>query len=332
VKNGMLGQIEQVSSTQMTVRLDVGRSVVFDLKDYAQVDHGYAATIHKSQGVTVDRAHVLATPGLDRHGAYVALSRHRDSVQIHYGRDEFEDLGKLTRVLSRERAKDMASDFAQRRDIHVPASMRPKEPPQHERGMFAGFKPASPVREPAAQAPEVDQHRAIERHARAAADVMRMDERGLPVLAHQRRALEEARQAVGKIGPHAVKDLERAYVRDPALAGETAAGRTQRAIRVLQLEAEVRADPRLRADQFVERWQGLERQRSALHRAGDMTGAGQVKERLGDMAKSLQRDPQMESLLRGRRAELGLPPEMGRSVGQGLIEYLGIGRGRGLGI
>ncbi|WP_232793137.1 hypothetical protein [Caulobacter hibisci] len=50
------------------------------------------------------------------------------------------------------------------------------------------------------------------------------------------------------------------------------------------------------------------------------------------MAKSLQRDPQMESLLRGRRAELGLPPEMGRSVGQGLIEYLGIGRGRGLGI
>ncbi|PXA77564.1 Ti-type conjugative transfer relaxase TraA [Caulobacter sp. D4A] len=335
VKNGMLGEIEQVSPTQMSVRLDVGRSVVFDLKDYAQVDHGYAATIHKSQGVTVDRAHVLATPGLDRHGAYVALSRHRDSVQIHYGRDEFEDLGKLTRVLSRERAKDMASDFAERRDIHVPASVRPKAPPQRERGMFAGFKPASPVREPAAAARGVgqfDQHRAIERHARAAVDVMRMDERGLPVLAHQRRALEEARQALGKISPHAAKDLERAYVRDPAMAGETAAGRTQRAIRVLQLEAEVRADPRLRADRFVERWQGLERQRTALHRVGDMSGAGQVKARLGDMAKSLQRDPQVESLLRGRRAELGLPPEMGRSVRQGLIECLGIGRGRGLGI
>lgn len=107
----MLGEIEQVSPTQMTVRLDAGRLdagrlVVFNLKDYAQVDHGYAATIHKSQGVAVDRAHVLATPGMDRHGAYVALSRHRDGVQIHYGRDEFEDLGKLTRILSRERAKD----------------------------------------------------------------------------------------------------------------------------------------------------------------------------------------------------------------------------------
>lgn len=335
VKNGMLGEIEQVSPTQMTVRLDAGRSVVFDLKDYAQVDHGYAATIHKSQGVTVDRAHVLATPGMDRHGAYVALSRHRDSVQVHYGRDEFEDLGKLTRILSRERAKDMASDFAERRDIHVPASMRPKAPPQPQRGMFDGFKPITPARQPAAPARDIgqlDQHRAIERHARAAADVMRMNDRGLPVLAHQRRALEGAREAMGKIGPHAAKDLERAYVRDPALAGETASGRTQRAIRVLQLEAEVRADPCLRADRFVERWQGLERQRSALYRDGDMTGTRQLKESMSAMAKSLERDPQVESLLRGRRAELGLPSNMGRSVGQGLIEYLGIGRGRGLGI
>jgi len=340
VKNGMLGEIEQVSPTQMTVRLDArrpdaGRSVVFDLKDYAQVDHGYAATIHKSQGVTVDRAYVLATPGMDRHGAYVALSRHRDSLQLHYGRDEFEDLGKLTRVLSRERAKDMASDFAERRDIHVPASMRAKEPPQRQRGMFDGFKPAGPTHQPAAPAREVgqsDQHRAIERHARAAADVMRMNDRGLPVLAHQRRALEDARDVMNKISPHAAKDLERAYVREPGLASETASGRTQRAIRVLQLEAEVRADPSLRADRFVQRWQGLERQRTALHRDGDMTGARQVKERMGAMAKSLERDPQVESLLRGRRAELGLPSDMGRSVGQGLSEYLGIGRGRGLGI
>jgi len=272
---------------------------------------------------------------MDRHGAYVALSRHRDSVQIHYGRDEFEDLGKLTRVLSRARAKDMASDFAERRGIHVPALMRAKEPPRRERGMFDGFKPASPTREPAAPERAVgrfDQNRAIERHARAAADVMRMNDCGLPVLAHQRRALEEAREAVGKIGPHAAKHLERAYVREPGLVTETATGRTQRAIRVLQLEAEVRADPRLRADRFVERWQGLERRRSALHREGDMTGARQVKERMGAMAKSLERDPQVESLLRGRRAELGLRVDMGRGVGRGLIEYLGIGRGRGLGL
>src|SRR3546814_159885 len=111
VKNGTLGQVERVSPDSMAVRLDDGRRIAFDLKDYAHIDHGYAATIHKSQGVTVDQAHVLATPGMDRHSAYVALSRHRDGVQLHYGRDDFADDRQLTRTLGRERAKDMASDY-----------------------------------------------------------------------------------------------------------------------------------------------------------------------------------------------------------------------------
>src|SRR3546814_776100 len=121
VRNGTLGKVEQVSPERMAVKLDDGRSVAFDLKDYAHVDHGYAATIHKSQGVTVDRAHVLATPGMDRHSAYVALSRHRDGVQLHYGRDDFGDDRRLVRTLSRERAKDMASDYGRDRDAEIRA-------------------------------------------------------------------------------------------------------------------------------------------------------------------------------------------------------------------
>ncbi|MDX3930224.1 MAG: AAA family ATPase, partial [Shinella sp.] len=110
VKNGTLATIERVSPEGMAVRLDDGRGVAFDTKDYAHVDHGYAATFHKSQGVTVDRAHVLATPGMDRHSAYVGLSRHRDDVQLHYGRDDFADQRQLVRALSRDRGKDMAGD------------------------------------------------------------------------------------------------------------------------------------------------------------------------------------------------------------------------------
>jgi len=108
VKNGSLGIVQSVDALRMAVLLDDGRSVAFDLKDYAHIDHGYAATVHKAQGVTVDRVHVLATPGLDRHAAYVALSRHRDGVELHYGRDDFADQARLVRTLSRERAKDMA--------------------------------------------------------------------------------------------------------------------------------------------------------------------------------------------------------------------------------
>ena len=101
VKNGTLGTIERVTPEGMTVRLDGGRQVAFDAKDYAGVDHGYAATFHKSQGVTVDHAHVLATPGMDRHSAYVGMSRHRDGAQLHYGRADFADQRQLVREIGR---------------------------------------------------------------------------------------------------------------------------------------------------------------------------------------------------------------------------------------
>jgi ATP-dependent exoDNAse (exonuclease V) alpha subunit len=97
----------------MTVQTDDGRSIAFDLKDYNRIDHGYAATIHKAQGMTVDRTHVLATPGMDAHGSYVALSRHRDGMDLHYGRDDFASQDKLINTLSRDRAKDMATDYEQ---------------------------------------------------------------------------------------------------------------------------------------------------------------------------------------------------------------------------
>src|SRR5271157_5465285 len=83
VKNGTLGTITAIDGAgegaQLTVRLDrdgASEVVVFGLAEYALIDHGYAATIHKAQSVTVERAHVLATPGMDRHLAYVALTRH----------------------------------------------------------------------------------------------------------------------------------------------------------------------------------------------------------------------------------------------------------------
>ncbi len=111
VKNATLGTIEKVSAQSMTMQTGDGRYARFDLKDYNRIDHGYAATIHKAQGMTVDRVHVLATPGMDAHSSYVALSRHRDGVKLHYGRNDFANQDRLARPLSRDRAKDMASDY-----------------------------------------------------------------------------------------------------------------------------------------------------------------------------------------------------------------------------
>ncbi len=125
VKNGTLGTVLAVEAggERLTVQLDTpsgsgapgqgsgGQVATFYLRDYAHIDHGYAATIHKAQGVTVDRAHVLASPHMDRHAAYVALTRHRDGVSLHYGRDAFADGRQLARTLGRERAKDTSLDY-----------------------------------------------------------------------------------------------------------------------------------------------------------------------------------------------------------------------------
>src|SRR6185503_18368251 len=157
VKNGTLGTIEQVSAQSMTVQTDDGRSVHFDLKDYDRIDHGYAATIHKAQGMTVDSTHVLATPGMDAHGSYVALSRHRDGVDLHYGCDDFASRDRLVRTLSRDRAKDMASDYeradpaqsyAERRGITFRervAEIVRKVVPERVRNMFDGLRSPSDV-------------------------------------------------------------------------------------------------------------------------------------------------------------------------------------------
>jgi Ti-type conjugative transfer relaxase TraA len=113
VQNGTLGTVERIDGEHMLVRLDGAeqRSVAFSVADYPDIDHGYAATVHKAQGLTVERAHVLATPHFDQHTAYVALTRHRDDVHLHYGEDDFATPQRLEQSLGRARPKEMGLDF-----------------------------------------------------------------------------------------------------------------------------------------------------------------------------------------------------------------------------
>lgn len=101
VKNGTLGTLVRISGSELEVRLDDARTVRFDRKHYADLTHGYAATIHKVQGATFDKAYVLASTHMDRHAAYVAMSRHRDAVSLRYGREEFAGNAELARTLGR---------------------------------------------------------------------------------------------------------------------------------------------------------------------------------------------------------------------------------------
>jgi hypothetical protein len=161
-----------------------------------------------------------------------------------------------------------------------------------------------------------------------------MHERGGKASPDQMKELQAARKAFEEVRPYGSHDAEAAYKKNPELASEAASGNSARAIRALQLESEMRTDPVRRADRFVERWQKLDQTSQRQYQAGDMTGYKVTRSTMGDMAKSLERDPQLESILANRTRDLGIAFESGRRLGQELAfaHGLDIGRGRSIGI
>ena len=377
VKNGSLGTVQRIEphgggSASLTVRLDGAdrRQVQFDLKDYAQIDHGYASTIHKSQGVTVDHGHLLASDGLDRHAAYVGMSRHRETLAVHYGADDFKGRDQLTRTLGRERAKDTTLDyprqydrtFAERRGIEpaVPIGSeivveRPgpgssdrrafanfKLRPGPERGTFANFKPRAPAAATERAAPKPIQLdrpgrealvRGVRDYTRAFEDVVRMHDKRLPVLPHQDAALKRAAQDLAKISPEGARDLHTALSRNPDLArGVERPGGLDQALKAMSYEGRVRADPSLRADRFVGDWKTLSAQRDALKGWEHTETRKAVESRMKTMAQGLGRDAEVYALLDGRRRDLGLAIGSGLERGRNLTTELTRTLSRGLGL
>lgn len=114
VKNGMLGSVTEAAPGRLRVRLDGAEAsslgVQVEQARYGNLDWGYAATVHKAQGATVDRVRVLATYAMDRHLAYVAMTRHRESAVMHVPQNQFRTEDVTTR-LAQSGAKDTTLDF-----------------------------------------------------------------------------------------------------------------------------------------------------------------------------------------------------------------------------
>ncbi len=96
---------------RLFVDIDKQTSATFLTNKYSDIDHSYALTLHKAQGQTVDWSMVVASPYMDAHATYVALTRHRQEVTVFYDTKTFGDFKGLQRSLSRISNKDLSIDY-----------------------------------------------------------------------------------------------------------------------------------------------------------------------------------------------------------------------------
>nr|MCH9763257.1 Ti-type conjugative transfer relaxase TraA [Gammaproteobacteria bacterium] len=111
VKNGDLATIISIDDKAIEARLDTGETVRVP-KSYHHLDYGYATTVHKSQGMTVNNTSVLIDNKYwDRALSFVAFTRHRKTLTIYTDSGQHQDLDTLKRTLSRESTQDNVIDW-----------------------------------------------------------------------------------------------------------------------------------------------------------------------------------------------------------------------------
>jgi len=225
LRNGNAGTVVRVDPLfgELSVRFDSGVEVMLPARylEDGHLVHGYARTIHKSQGSTARRTFVLGSPDLAREVGYVAASRHTDETRFYVNVGEGEDLEQapllgvednplyeeLERRLGREQAKALALD-----ETEVDAELGKLETAElleiTERGRTALTT--------------------IPRHASRAKDLLLLERAAAGVEANERR-LENAReQLAGANGASSNNKCRASRTRSSAAARSSPNTQTER--------------------------------------------------------------------------------------------------------
>jgi hypothetical protein len=134
VHNGTLATVTALDVEQRVVTIRTDAGTLHDLParylDAGHLTYGYAMTIHKSQGLTVDRCFVLASDTLDHNEGYTALSRGKAENRIyvhgalpdpeahHLDRHPLEPRDQLAVALRHDRHDRLAIDHLNVSTVH----------------------------------------------------------------------------------------------------------------------------------------------------------------------------------------------------------------------
>ena len=126
--NGHAGTLQSIEGNQLKLKLDgkAGRVVTFNAEEFKQFRHGYAGTIYKAQGRTLDQTYLYHSEHWRSASSYVALTRHRDKTALFVARNTAPDLKQLSRQMARVDERRAASHF--HTEDRATAPVRPLTP------------------------------------------------------------------------------------------------------------------------------------------------------------------------------------------------------------
>ena len=119
IYNGNAGVITRIDRDfgRISVTLDApvgrgGRKVEWNASEFSGFRHGYAGTIYKGQGKTLDHTYLVHTHHWRAASSYVALTRQRESATIFVATQTARDLRQLARQIGRNELKSASVAYA----------------------------------------------------------------------------------------------------------------------------------------------------------------------------------------------------------------------------
>jgi hypothetical protein len=146
---------------------------------------------------------------------------------------------------------------------------------------------------------------------------------GLPVVEHQKAAMERTSAAMEAARPGSLRDLTSAVRHDPenrrALTQTQGEERAEGLIAGMERERQAQLDPDVRAERLASRWNALEAEEAKLGERAHAEKEGEaIETKLRAVAEEIAKDDEAQAAMRLRAQELGIGERsrLGRALKQ----------------